>query len=127
MLQLRLIERSGLGGSLKAYDVLDAIELTDDTSRTREEPAAFMRIQFPCMGDQIVENVLGDAEIGHDLDGAADRVVSAQIFDFRFRTAQGAVGIFGTADLPEFHLKGVVDEQLIGDRFADTEYFFDCF
>jgi len=61
------------------------------------------------------------------LDGAADGIVHAEIFDLRILAAERAVRVFGTADFSEFHLQGIIDHKAIGDGFTDAEDFLDRF
>ena len=61
------------------------------------------------------------------LNGAADCVVQIEIFNLRVRPAERAGGIFRAADFTEFHVERVVDYELVGDGFADTQHFLDGF
>jgi len=54
------------------------------------------------------------------LNGAADGVVAVQILDGRVWSAETAGGVLRTTDLTELHLKGIVDDEFIRDRFADA-------
>ena len=81
------------------------------------------------MGDDIVENLLWNNEVGHDspLDGAADRIIQTQILDFWIWSAERTGRILRAIDFSEFHVERIVDQQFIGDRLSDAEDFFDRF
>jgi hypothetical protein len=65
VLDFRLVERGHLCRSVQTDDVLDAIYLADGLPCTGQEPAALVGIKFPCVGDETIEKMLGDDEIGH--------------------------------------------------------------
>ena len=61
------------------------------------------------------------------LDGAGDSVITLEICDRRCRSAEAASRVFGTTNFSEFHFQGVINEQAIGQSFADAENFLDRF
>ena len=59
------IKRRQFLGTLERHDILDPIDMGDGSVASGQKAATFVGIEFPGVGDHVVENVLGNDEIRH--------------------------------------------------------------
>src|SRR2546423_11420689 len=59
------------------------------------------------------------------LNATGDAIVAAQIGDGGVGPTEWACWVFRTGHLPEFHLKSVIDQQSVGERFPDVQNLLD--